>query len=96
MLKWLLRLTPLWRLTMEARVESVELRVADLNERLRNFLNRDAMRRARSQNDETLTAEAAAILKARQDDPRDDARGGAATPLSTQEQKMALYRKIAH
>lgn len=96
MLKWLLRLTPLWRLTMEARVESVELRVADLNERLRNFLNRDAMRRARGQKDDELTAEAAEVLKAHQDRSGAHGEGGAATALSTQEQKLALYRKLAH
>lgn len=96
MLKWLLRLTPLWRLTLEARVESVELRVADLNERLRHFLNRDGMRRARAESDEGLTSEAAAILKAHQDRSGAIPEGGAATSLSTIEQKAALHRKLAH
>lgn len=77
-------------------MEALELRHADLVERFRYFMNRDAMRRARGGIGPDLISEAAEVLNSRQDAPGSRAGGGAATPPSTQEQKLALYRKITH
>jgi FtsZ-binding cell division protein ZapB len=66
MLNFLKRIVtaPLWRLQMEARVEALEARAADLADRFKRFQSRESMREARAakNGDQDLQEQVKALL----------------------------------